>query len=104
VHSHGGDWLAVELGENVTIGPCAVIGEDASIGAGTRIEAGAVIGEGVRIGEHCRIYPHAVLYPGTTLGNRVIVHAGAVLGADGFGYVRDSATGAYTQFPQQGRW
>jgi UDP-3-O-[3-hydroxymyristoyl] glucosamine N-acyltransferase len=91
-----------ELGENVTVGPCAVIGEYAQIGAGTRIEAGAIIGEGVRIGENCRIYPRAVLYPETTLGNRVIVHAGAVLGADGFGYVRDSATGAYTQFPQQG--
>jgi UDP-3-O-[3-hydroxymyristoyl] glucosamine N-acyltransferase len=36
------------------------------------------------------------------LGDRVIVHAGAVLGADGFGYVRDPQTGAYTQFPQQG--
>jgi len=91
-----------ELGENVTIGPCAVVGEYAQIGAGTRIEAGAVIGEGVRIGDDCRIYPRAVLYPETKLGNRVIVHAGAVLGADGFGYVRDSATGAYTQFPQQG--
>jgi UDP-3-O-[3-hydroxymyristoyl] glucosamine N-acyltransferase len=92
----------VELAADVSIGPCAVIGEGASIGAGTRIEAGAVIGERVRIGEHCRIYPRVVLYPGTTLGNRVVVHAGAVLGADGFGYVRDSKTGAYTQFPQQG--
>ena len=92
----------VELGENVTIGPCAVVGEYARIGAGTRIEAGAVIGEGVSIGEECRIYPRAVLYPGTTLLNRVIVHAGVVLGADGFGYVRDEKTGAYTQFPQQG--
>ena len=92
----------VELGANVSIGPCAVIGEGASIGAGTRIEAGVVIGERVRIGDQCRIYPRAVLYPGTTLGNRVVVHGGAVLGADGFGYVRDSKTGAYTQFPQQG--
>jgi UDP-3-O-[3-hydroxymyristoyl] glucosamine N-acyltransferase len=92
----------VNLGDAVTIGPTAVIGADAIIGAGTRIEGGAVIGEGVRIGEQCRIYPRAVLYPGTTLGNRVIVHAGAVLGADGFGYVRDANTGAYTQFPQQG--
>jgi carbonic anhydrase/acetyltransferase-like protein (isoleucine patch superfamily) len=61
-----------------------------------------VIGDQVAIGENCRIYPRAVLYGGTSLGNRVIVHAGAVLGADGFGYVRDSTTGAYTQFPQQG--
>jgi UDP-3-O-[3-hydroxymyristoyl] glucosamine N-acyltransferase len=92
----------VELGEGASIGPCAVVGEYAQIGAGTRIEAGAVIGEGVCIGEECRIYPRAVLYPGTTLRNRVIVHAGVVLGADGFGYVRDEKTGAYTQFPQQG--
>jgi len=92
----------VELGEDVSIGACAVVGDGASIGAGTRIEAGAVVGERVRIGEYCRIYPRAVLYPGTTLGDRIVVHAGAVLGADGFGYVRDSKTGAYTQFPQQG--
>ncbi len=90
------------LGAGVTVGPCAVVGEGATIGAGTRIEAGAVIGDGVSIGEHCRIYPRAVLYPGTTLGDRVMVHSGAVLGADGFGYVRDAKTGAYTQFPQQG--
>jgi len=92
----------VELGSGVAIGAGAVIGDRAVIGAGTRIEAGAVIGEGVHIGEQCRIYPRAVLYPGTTLGNRVVVHAGSVLGADGFGYVRDAKTGAYTQFPQQG--
>jgi UDP-3-O-[3-hydroxymyristoyl] glucosamine N-acyltransferase len=61
-----------------------------------------VVGEGVHIGKSCRIYPRAVLYSGTTLGNRVMVHAGAVLGADGFGYVRDAVTGAYTQFPQHG--
>ena len=92
----------VKLGEGVSIGPCAVVGDSASIGKGTRIEAGAVIGEGVHIGDDCRIYPRAVLYSGTTLLNRVIVHAGVVLGADGFGYVRNPATGAYTQFPQQG--
>ncbi len=86
----------------VVVGPCAVIGSHARIGDGTLIGAGAVIGEGVKIGVHCHIYPRVVIYPGTTLGDRVVVHAGAVLGADGFGYVRDSVTGAYTQFPQQG--
>jgi UDP-3-O-[3-hydroxymyristoyl] glucosamine N-acyltransferase len=92
----------VELGADVTVGPCAVIGDGARIGAGTRIEAGASIGEGVRVGEHCSIFPRAVLYPGTTLRDRVVIHSGEVLGADGFGYVRDAKTGAYTQFPQQG--
>jgi len=92
----------VKLAAEVTIAACAVIGDHAEIGAGTRIGAGAVIGEGVRIGEHCRIYPRVVVYPGTTIGDRVMIHAGVALGADGFGYVRDPATGAYTQFPQQG--
>jgi UDP-3-O-[3-hydroxymyristoyl] glucosamine N-acyltransferase len=80
----------------------AVVGEDVWIGAGSHIRAGVVLGTAVSIGKDCQIYPRAVLYEGTTLGNRVVVHAGAVLGADGFGYVRDNATGAYTQFPQQG--
>jgi UDP-3-O-[3-hydroxymyristoyl] glucosamine N-acyltransferase len=90
------------LGGWVTVGAHAVIGKDVVVGEWTRIEAGAVIGEGVRILAHCRIYPRVVIYPDTFIGNRVVVHAGAVLGADGFGYVRDRAAGAYTQFPQQG--
>ena len=92
----------VDLGDRVAVGACAVIEDEASIGAGTRIDAGAVIGRGVRVGAECHIYPRVVIYPGTTIGDRVVVHAGAALGSDGFGYVRDSTTGAYTQFPQQG--
>jgi UDP-3-O-[3-hydroxymyristoyl] glucosamine N-acyltransferase len=93
---------SVKLGENVTIGACAVLEDHVHVGSGTRIDAGAVIGQGVRIGTDCHIYPRVVIYSGTTVGNRVILHAGVVLGADGFGYVRDAKTGAYTQFPQQG--
>ena len=102
IHSTAAIGALADLAQDVTIGAGAVIGECASIGARSCIEAGAVIGPYVRIGEQCHIYPHATLYRGTTLGNRVIVHAGAVLGADGFGYVRDPDTAAYTQFPQQG--
>ncbi|HET7102734.1 MAG TPA: UDP-3-O-(3-hydroxymyristoyl)glucosamine N-acyltransferase [Terracidiphilus sp.] len=90
------------LDSGVSVAAAAVIDAGARIGAGSRIEAGAVVGRGVIIGKSCRIHPRVVLYPGTTLGDRVVVHAGAVLGADGFGYVRDAASGAYTQFPQQG--
>jgi UDP-3-O-[3-hydroxymyristoyl] glucosamine N-acyltransferase len=94
--------LGVQIGPGVSIGAHAVIGEGAAVGDATVIESGAVIGAGVSIGTDCRIYPRVVIYPGVTLGNRVKVHAGAVLGADGFGYVRDRVTGEYTQFPQQG--
>jgi UDP-3-O-[3-hydroxymyristoyl] glucosamine N-acyltransferase len=57
----------------------------------------------VKIGRGCLLYPRVTIYPETTLGNRVIVHAGAVLGSDGFGYVRDVESGRYEKFPQIGR-
>jgi UDP-3-O-[3-hydroxymyristoyl] glucosamine N-acyltransferase len=77
--------------------------EDAEIGEGTRIGAGCAIGRGVKIGRECDIYPRVTIYAGTTLGDRVAVHAGAVLGSDGFGYVRDPESGRYEKFPQVGR-
>jgi UDP-3-O-[3-hydroxymyristoyl] glucosamine N-acyltransferase len=92
----------VQMGDRVSVGAHASVDEGASIGEGTVIGSGAVIGAGVRIGNKCHIYPRVVIYPGATLGDRVVVHAGAVLGADGFGYVRDRTNGEYTQFPQQG--
>ena len=81
----------------------AVVGARAEIGENTCIGAGCAIGEGVKIGRDCEIYPNVTLYPGTTMGDRVIVHAGAVLGSDGFGYVRDRNTGHYEKFPQVGK-
>ena len=91
------------LGPGVVVEERAVVGERAQIGENTRIGAGCAIGAGVKIGHHCEIYPNVTMYPGTTLGDRVIVHAGAVLGSDGFGYVRDRKTGHYEKFPQVGR-
>lgn len=88
------------IGANVGIGPYAVIGEDAHIGDGTQIGAHGVIGAGCWIGENCRIHPRVTLYPGVRLGNRVEIHSGAVLGADGFGYAFDGQR--YWKFPQAG--
>jgi UDP-3-O-[3-hydroxymyristoyl] glucosamine N-acyltransferase len=95
--------LSAQLGKNVAIGPRAVIGEHCKIGNGTAIGAGCVIGDGVEIGTHCRIDANVTIYRGTNLGDRVTVQSGAVLGSEGFGYVRDSKTGRYEQFPQVGR-
>jgi UDP-3-O-[3-hydroxymyristoyl] glucosamine N-acyltransferase len=103
VHSSAIVAKTARLAVGVTVEAYAVIGENAEIGTECRIGAGAVIGAGVRIGEHCRIYPRVTIYPSTRLGNRVIVHAGAVLGSDGFGYVRDPKSGKYENFPQIGR-
>jgi UDP-3-O-[3-hydroxymyristoyl] glucosamine N-acyltransferase len=91
------------LAADVVVAESAVVAKDAEIGERSRIGAGCVIGRGVRIGRVCEIYPNVTIYSGTTLGNRVVVHAGAVLGSDGFGYVRDPKTGSYEKFPQAGR-
>jgi UDP-3-O-[3-hydroxymyristoyl] glucosamine N-acyltransferase len=91
------------IGKNVSVAERVVIGEDADIGEGTQVGAGCVIGADVHIGRDCRVYPNVTVYPGTRMGDRVIVHAGAVLGSDGFGYVRDQKTGRYEKFPQIGR-
>jgi UDP-3-O-[3-hydroxymyristoyl] glucosamine N-acyltransferase len=94
---------SARVAPRVVVEERAVIAEDAEIGEGTRIGAGCAIGRGVKIGRDCEIYPHVTIYPASTLGDRVIVHAGAVLGSDGFGYVRDAKSGRYEKFPQVGR-
>lgn len=85
---------------SASIGPYAVIGEDAHIGENTQIGAHCVIGAGCWIGAHCRIHPRVTLYANVRLGNRVEIHAGAVLGADGFGYAYGE--GRHWKFPQTG--
>lgn len=81
--------------------PTAVIGRDAVIGERSSIGAHAVIGDNVRIGDECVIYPNVTIYDDVSIGCRTVVHAGAVIGADGFGFIlRD---GAYENFPQVGR-
>jgi len=94
---------SVMLGPGVYVEERAVVGERVQVGERTRVGAGCALAAGVKIGRDCEIYPNVTIYPGTTLGDRVIVHAGAVLGSDGFGYVRDRKTGRYEKFPQVGR-
>ncbi len=88
------------LEDEVTVDPGAVVGPGAEIGAGTVIAAGAVIGPGVRIGRDCAIGAGATLLH-ALLGNRVIVHPGARIGQDGFGYL--SGAKGHMKVPQIGR-
>jgi UDP-3-O-[3-hydroxymyristoyl] glucosamine N-acyltransferase len=82
--------------------PTAVIGAGASLGIGTSVGPHSSIGDGVLVGDGCRVEANVTIYPGTTLGNRVVVQAGTVLGSTGFGYARSPETGEYLLFPQQG--
>ena len=95
---------SARLGKDVTVAERAVIGEKAEIGDQTWIGAGAVIGAERPYRSRLRDLSQCDRsIPAARLGDRVIVHAGAVLGSDGFGYVRDRATGHYEKFPQVGR-
>jgi carbonic anhydrase/acetyltransferase-like protein (isoleucine patch superfamily) len=73
-----------------------------SWGRGTSIGPHAVLGDGVVVGDECEIGANVTVVAGTTIGDRCVVQAGAVLGATGFGYARNPATGEYVAFPQQG--
>ena len=103
IHSTAIVPASAKIGKNVAIGPRASLGERVRIGDETTIGPGSAIGNDTIIGSHCRLDANVTIYPGTTLGDRAIVQAGAVLGSEGFGYVRDSQTGHYEQFPQIGR-
>ncbi len=74
------------IGAGCTIGPGASVGADVVLGKGCRLHAGAHIQAGCHIGDDCELYPGVVLYENTILEQRVLIHAGSVLGAFGFGY------------------
>ncbi len=90
-----------EIGAGVAIGPLVAIGEGTRVGAGSSIGSNCVVGRRVAIGERCVFHPHATVYDDVDIGSRVILHSGAVIGADGFGFVMEG--GRYHKFPQIGR-
>lgn len=90
-----------KLGKDVWIGPFVSIEDNVVIGDGSIIEANTVVKKDCSIGNRCHIHPNVTLYEKSVLKNNVVIHAGVVIGADGFGYVRES--GKTYKFPQLGR-
>src|SRR6185436_16837205 len=76
------------------------IGERARLGARTVLEAGIHVGADCQLGEDVLLFPGVTLYPRTQWGNRVSIHAGTVIGSDGFGYVLHE--GSHRKVPQIG--
>ena len=87
---------SASIGANAWIGPGACIGEGVVIGANCSIGANTLVGDG------SRLHPGVTVYAGTRIGRRGLVHSGAVLGADGFGFARE-ADGRWQKIPQVGR-
>lgn len=100
IHSSAAVHSDAEVAELAEIGAFVSIGAGARIGSRTRIADGCSIGERAAIGPDCHLYPRVTLYPGVTLGARCIIHSGAVLGADGFGF--EMTDGVWRKVPQVG--
>jgi UDP-3-O-[3-hydroxymyristoyl] glucosamine N-acyltransferase len=82
--------------------PTVFLGTGVRLGRGTVVGPHVVLGDGVCVGSDCSILANATVYAGTSIGDRVVIQAGAILGSTGFGYARNSSTGEYVLFPQQG--
>jgi len=91
----------VRIGDGVAIGAHAAIGEGTRVGDGCSIGPGSTIARRVTLGKNCILYSNVSIYDDVDIGERVILHAGAVIGADGFGFVL--ASDHYEKFPQIGR-
>jgi UDP-3-O-[3-hydroxymyristoyl] glucosamine N-acyltransferase len=88
------------LGEGVSIGPHCVIERGAQVGHRSVLMAGCYLGPHVAVGDDTLLYPHVTVREECVIGARCILHAGVVIGADGFGFAFDS--GSYHKVPQVG--
>ncbi|HKB44329.1 MAG TPA: UDP-3-O-(3-hydroxymyristoyl)glucosamine N-acyltransferase, partial [Chitinophagaceae bacterium] len=88
-------------GENVFIGAFVYLGENVKIGSNTKIFPNTYIGDNVLVGDNCIIYPGVKIYHDCKVGNHVIIHAGTVIGSDGFGFAPQT-DGSFKKIPQLG--
>lgn len=88
------------VGEDCYVGPFAYIGDEVHVGKGTQIYPHVVIEARAKVGEDCLFYPGVSVYHDCVIGNRVVLHSGCVIGADGFGFA-PTAQG-YEKIPQIG--
>lgn len=91
---------SAKYGDDCYIGAFAYIGENVTIGNNCKIYPHAYIGDNVTLGDGCIIYPNVTVYHECRLGNRVTIHAGSVIGADGFGFA--PTPDGYSKIPQIG--
>jgi UDP-3-O-[3-hydroxymyristoyl] glucosamine N-acyltransferase len=89
------------LGENVALGKNVVVGANCVLGKNVKIFHNTVLLENVEVGDDSIIYQNVSIREDCKIGKRVIIHAGVVIGADGFGYQKDDK-GVYNKIPQIG--
>jgi len=101
VHSAATVAVDARIAADASIGPGAVIGAGAVVGARTVVGPNCVVGDHARIGDDCLLHANVTLYHRCEVGDRAVLHAGCVIGADGFGFAPND--GRWEKIPQIGR-
>lgn len=91
---------SAKVGKDCYIGAFAYIGDNVELGDGCMIHPHATIEDNAKLGKGCNIYPNVTIYHSCRIGNNVTIHAGSVIGADGFGFAPN--TEGYAKIPQIG--
>jgi UDP-3-O-[3-hydroxymyristoyl] glucosamine N-acyltransferase len=91
---------SAQIDPTAHIGPHCTIGERVKIGARSVLQSGNSVGDDSQLGEDANLFPNVTVYPRTEIGNHVRIHAGTVIGSDGYGYVLDG--GVHRKIPQTG--
>lgn len=91
---------SAKIGKGCYIGAFVYIGENVEIGDGCKIYPNSTIDDNTKIGNSCNIFPNVTIYHSCRIGNNVTIHAGSVIGADGFGFAPN--TEGYAKIPQIG--
>jgi len=92
----------VKIGGEVTIGPYSVVEDGAVLENDVYLSSFVYLGQEVRVGKESFLYPRVTVLEGTSIGERVTIHSGVVIGSDGFGFVKKE-DGSYYKIPQVGR-
>ena len=92
--------VSAQIDPTAHVGPHCVVGDRVQLGARSVLQSGNSVGADAVLAEDVNLFPNVTVYPRTQIGNRVRIHAGAVIGSDGYGYVLDG--GFHRKVPQIG--
>jgi UDP-3-O-[3-hydroxymyristoyl] glucosamine N-acyltransferase len=91
---------SAQIDPTAHIGPHCAVGERVKLGENSVLQGGNFVGDDSKLGDDVNLFPSVTIYPRTEIGKRVRIHAGTVVGSDGFGYVLDG--GVHRKVPQVG--
>ena len=100
ISQHASIGRSFKCGQDVSIAPFSVIGNKVTLGHRVVLHPNVVIGDNVKLGDDVRVFPNVTILERCIIGSRVTIHAGSVIGSDGFGFVPEGKR--YIKIPHTG--